>query len=73
MARSNAEWRELMERLEALIANPNETKERRAKAQKILDGIVRPISSAPQIQARDRRDTRIAKTATESTYDGKIV
>lgn len=44
--RTDAEWRALIKGLNALIADPKESRERRQEAQRILDSVQRPVASA---------------------------
>ncbi len=69
--RTPEEWQELIDKLEAVAYNSKEPRERRAKAQAILDSIEQsPYRKGTRPAGRG---STMAKVMTDLEYDGTIV
>ena len=73
MAHTNAEWLELMSALRKIVENPAESRERRRKAQRILDSVVRGGTKS-QIAAQNAKEKRRQprRYNLEDDLDGEI-
>lgn len=74
--RTPEEWQALLAELHRMIEDPKTPREKRQRAQRILDEITRPVgmTSTALLQGKEGRkhDTRGHHTHTQFEYDGTI-
>lgn len=73
---SPEEWQALLAELHRMIESPNTPRDKRQRAQRILDEITRPVgmTSTALLQGKEgrKRDSRGYQTHSQFEYDGTI-
>lgn len=67
--RTNEEWQELIRELRKITENPRESRERRKKAQDILDSMFKNVGPLSFSEAMRRKEGRQRTTATVPKTD----